>query len=132
MPIEVEFHFGSQKVISSHANLQHCSSSPYQVVLTRSEFLILSFLSRNLCQHFSKEQLIRQGWPDSYVGANSLNMAIMSLRKKLLKLGGFWEISTIQRFGYSLNPSLEYLKESVDITYYSLPQVTKDVSLRDT
>ncbi|WP_286300080.1 winged helix-turn-helix domain-containing protein [Vibrio apostichopi] len=70
---------------------------------SRSEFLILRELLAHSEVHLTKEHLTQVGWPDSYVGENSLNMVIMTLRKKLAILGDFLEITTIYRVGYSLN-----------------------------
>ncbi|MGR5357992.1 helix-turn-helix domain-containing protein [Vibrio chagasii] len=74
-----------------------------QVKLSRSEFVILEELVNNLGQHLTKTHLLKIGWPNYYVCDNSLNMVIMSLRKKLECLGGHIEIITIHRVGYSLN-----------------------------
>ncbi|WP_227742452.1 winged helix-turn-helix domain-containing protein [Vibrio owensii] len=93
-------------------------NDPISTTLTRSEFLLLRELVKHCGQHLSKEHLTHIGWPNSYVGPNSLNMTVMSLRKKLSFLGGFWEISTIQRHGYSLNKTLPYRHAELRLTHY--------------
>ena len=73
------------------------------IQLTLSEFLVLEELLARQGEHLTKHHLLKIGWPNSYVCDNALNMVIMSLRKKLLRLGGWIEINTIYRVGYSLN-----------------------------
>ncbi len=73
------------------------------IQLTLSEFLILEELLNHQGEHLTKQQLLKAGWPNSYVCDNALNMVIMSLRKKLLRLGGSAEIKTIYRVGYSIS-----------------------------
>lgn len=73
------------------------------IQLTLSEFLVLEELLAHQGEHLTKQHLLKTGWPNSYVCDNALNMVIMSLRKKLLKLGGGIEINTIYSVGYSLN-----------------------------
>lgn len=111
MPINVEFHAGSLTLFVEKLNAS--SDVQFAINLTRSEYLVLRELVVHIGQHLSKEHLIFIGWPCSYVGPNSLNMTIMYLRKKLCVIGGFWEISTIQRHGYSLNLSIEHRNETV-------------------
>ncbi|MFN1595895.1 winged helix-turn-helix domain-containing protein [Vibrio campbellii] len=88
------------------------------IQLTRSEFLLLQELVKMAGQHLSKDHLTRVGWPHSYVGPNSLNMAIMSLRKKLAYVGGFWHIATIQRHGYSLSNAISHRHAQIHIAYF--------------
>ncbi|ARR44652.1 MULTISPECIES: winged helix-turn-helix domain-containing protein [Vibrio] len=115
MPINIEFHAGSLSLIVDKRSNK--KSPPVRLPLTRSEFLVLKALVINSGTHLSKEHLFRIGWPDSYVGSNSLPMAIMSLRKKLHLIGDFWEISTIQRHGYSLNIAVFYRTTKINVTY---------------
>ncbi|MCC8256027.1 winged helix-turn-helix domain-containing protein [Vibrio campbellii] len=115
MPINIEFHAGSLSLIVDKRSNK--KSPPVRLPLTRSEFLVLKALVINSGTHLSKEHLFRTGWPDSYVGSNSLPMAIMSLRKKLHLIGDFWEISTIQRHGYSLNIAVFYRTTKINVTY---------------
>ncbi|WDG07024.1 helix-turn-helix domain-containing protein [Vibrio campbellii] len=115
MPINIEFHAGSLSLIVDKRSNK--KSPPVRLPLTRSEFLVLKALVINSGIHLSKEHLFRTGWPDSYVGSNSLPMAIMSLRKKLHLIGDFWEISTIQRHGYSLNIAVFYRTTKINVTY---------------
>ncbi|OEF86459.1 winged helix-turn-helix domain-containing protein [Vibrio splendidus] len=94
------------KITLHHASLrlsiEGCSAiKPIQ--LTLSEFLVLEELLAHQGEHLTKHHLLKTGWPNSYVCDNALNMVIMSLRKKLLMLGGWIEISTIYRVGYSLH-----------------------------
>lgn len=98
------------KIILHHGSLrlsiEDCTTiKPVQ--LTLSEFLVLEELLTHQGEHLTKHHLLKAGWPNSYVCDNSLNMVIMTLRKKLLKLGGEFEINTIYRTGYSLNSSIE-------------------------
>ncbi|WP_404969685.1 transcriptional regulator [Vibrio campbellii] len=115
MPINIEFNAGSLSLIVDKRSNK--KSPPVRLPLTRSEFLVLKALVINSGTHLSKEHLFRIGWPDSYVGSNSLPMAIMSLRKKLHLIGDFWEISTIQRHGYSLNIAVFYRTTKINVTY---------------
>ncbi|MFQ0976808.1 helix-turn-helix domain-containing protein [Vibrio campbellii] len=115
MPINIEFHAGSLSLIVDKRSNK--KSPPVRLPLTRSEFLVLKALVINSGTHLSKEHLFRIGWPNSYVGSNSLPMAIMSLRKKLHLIGDFWEISTIQRHGYSLNIAVFYRTTKINVTY---------------
>ncbi|CAH6940021.1 Helix-turn-helix domain-containing protein [Vibrio chagasii] len=71
------------------------------VRLTFSEFLIIEEMLGNQGEHLTKQHLLNIGWPNSCVCDNALNMTIMSLRKKLLKLGEGGEIITIHRIGYA-------------------------------
>ncbi|APX07783.1 hypothetical protein BWP24_09615 [Vibrio campbellii] len=113
--MNIEFHAGSLSLIVDKRSNK--KSPPVRLPLTRSEFLVLKALVINSGTHLSKEHLFRIGWPDSYVGSNSLPMAIMSLRKKLHLIGDFWEISTIQRHGYSLNIAVFYRTTKINVTY---------------
>ena len=106
--MKVEFHQGSLSVMAYEPISTDNFALKGCIQLTLSEFYILRALVSNMDAHISREQLILVGWPDCYVCANSLTMAIMALRRKLVKLGGFWEITTIQRVGYSLNLSFEF------------------------
>ena len=118
MAINVEFHAGSLSVIAELNNNDLNHSEPISTTLTRSEFLLLRELVKYTGQHLSKDHLTHVGWPHSYVGPNSLNMAIMSLRKKLTAIGGFWEISTIQRHGYSLNLAMHSRHTHINLSHF--------------
>lgn len=118
MVINVEFHAGSLSVIVELNCNDLNRNDPISTTLTRSEFLLLRELVKHCGQHLSKEHLTHVGWPHSYVGPNSLNMAIMSLRRKLSAIGGFWEISTIQRHGYSLNLSMRNRHTNVKLSHF--------------
>ncbi|MCK8086002.1 helix-turn-helix domain-containing protein [Vibrio coralliirubri] len=83
----------------------HPTIKPIQ--LTLSEFLVLKELLTHQGEHLTKHHLLKMGWPNSFVCDNALNMVIMSLRKKLLRLGGWIEINTIYKVGYSLNKTDE-------------------------
>lgn len=78
-------------------------STVKRIQLTLSEFLVLQELINHQGLHLTRTHLIKIGWPYSHVSENSLNMVIMTLRKKLLKSGAGIEIYTIYRVGYSLN-----------------------------
>ncbi|MFV8458733.1 winged helix-turn-helix domain-containing protein [Vibrio owensii] len=117
MAIIIEFHAGSLTIVVEPVSSLP-SLEPFTVHLTRSEFLILKELASHQGEHLSKEHLTHIGWPHSYVGPNSLNMSIMSLRKKLSILGGFWEISTIQRLGYSLNRTVRHRHTQIKIAHF--------------
>lgn len=124
MSITVEFHAGSLTlVVVTHLHEEtHIRDDlePFQAKLTLSEFLVLKALVAHRGQHLSKEHLTHVGWPQSYVGPNSLNMSIMSLRKKLSYLGGFWQISTIQRHGYSLDQTLSHRYSQINVVHFGL------------
>ncbi len=115
MFINVEFHSGSLTILTEFPQKE---DSQLHIQLTRSEYFLLTELVAYQGQHLSKQHLTNKGWPDSYVGPNSINVAIMSLRKKLRLLGGFWEITTIQRHGYSLNLAMNHYYSIVDVSYY--------------
>lgn len=115
MPINIEFHAGSLALVIEKRHKK--KTELFSLTLTRSEFLVLKELASNCGKHLSKEHLFRIGWPDSYVGSNSLPMTIMSLRKKLHLVGDFWEISTIQRHGYSLNVAMYYRQTKIKVTF---------------
>lgn len=125
MSITVEFHAGSLTLVvvtHPHDEGTHTCDDrePLQAKLTLSEFLVLKELVAHRGQHLSKDHLTHVGWPQSYVGPNSLNMSIMSLRKKLSYLGGFWQISTIQRHGYSLDQTLSHRYSQINVTHFGL------------
>lgn len=124
MSITVEFHAGSLTlVVVTHLHEEtHIRDDlePFQAKLTLSEFLVLKELVAHRGQHLSKDHLTHVGWPQSYVGPNSLNMSIMSLRKKLSYLGGFWQISTIQRHGYSLDQTLSHRYSQINVVHFGL------------
>ncbi|MCB5362125.1 winged helix family transcriptional regulator [Vibrio splendidus] len=95
--MKITLHHGSLRL-----SIEDCPTiKPIQ--LTLSEFLVLEELLAHKGEHLTKHHLLKAGWPNSYVCNNALNMVIMSLRKKLLRLGGWIEISTIHRVGYSLH-----------------------------
>lgn len=95
--MKITLHHGSLRL-----SIESCPTiKPIQ--LTLSEFLILEELFAHQGEHLTKRHLLKTGWPNSCVCDNALNMVIMSLRKKLLRLGGVIEITTIYRVGYSLN-----------------------------
>ncbi|NOH36273.1 winged helix-turn-helix domain-containing protein [Vibrio chagasii] len=95
--MKINLHHGSLRLsIEGYTTIK-----PIQ--LTLSEFLVLEELLAHQGEHLTKHHLLKAGWPNSYVCNNALNMVIMSLRKKLLRLGGRIEISTIHRVGYSLH-----------------------------
>ncbi|MDP2491571.1 helix-turn-helix domain-containing protein [Vibrio splendidus] len=95
--MKITLHHGSLRL-----SIDGCPTiKPIQ--LTLSEFLVLEELLAHQGEHLTKRHLLKTGWPNSYVCDNALNMVIMSLRKKLLRLGGWIEINTIYRVGYSLD-----------------------------
>lgn len=116
MPINIEFHAGSLTLVVE--TLNHDDLEPLQTKLTMSEYLLLKELVAHRGQHLSKDHLTHVGWPNSYVGPNSLNMSIMSLRKKLTRIGDFWQISTIQRHGYSLDNTILHRRTQVNVAHF--------------
>ncbi|MGR5446951.1 helix-turn-helix domain-containing protein [Vibrio jasicida] len=120
MFINVEFHFSSLKIVAQCVDDEGVSRWIKYIRLSRSEYFILKALVLAGETHLSKNQLVEVGWPLAYVCANSLNMAVMSLRKKLMSLGNFWEISTIHRFGYGLSTTLEFNHIQIHVEFCEL------------
>ncbi|WP_061039988.1 winged helix-turn-helix domain-containing protein [Vibrio coralliirubri] len=99
--MKITLHHGSLRLLSED------SFATNTIQLTLSEFLVLQELLSHQGMHLTRAHLLKAGWPNLCVSGNSLNMVIMTLRKKLFKLGGGIEIKTIHRIGYSLNKTDE-------------------------
>lgn len=82
--------------------------------LNRTEYLILSYLYENKKDIVSRETLIEQGWPGRVVSENSLNVAMMKLRRKLAKLNEFARIETFLGEGYRLTQLEDFSLETVE------------------
>jgi TolB-like protein/Flp pilus assembly protein TadD len=71
------------------------------VPLTAKLFDLLSLLVRNRGQILTKERLLSELWPDSFVEENNLTVAISALRKALGESHGEHEyIETVPKHGY--------------------------------
>lgn len=89
--------------------------------LSQSEILILVFLLKNLNEVSTKHELLTRGWPNSYVSANSLSVAIKNIRKALAPTS--FSIETIHGKGYILHgESHQYsiVEQKVDDTNQNL------------
>lgn len=70
--------------------------------LSYAEIAILVALINAKGEVVSRDELISLGWPGKIVGPNSLNMAILALRRHLDAFGMSENIITIPRVGFSL------------------------------
>lgn len=83
-----------------------------KVELNNSEYNLFRFLSLNYNEIFNRETLLQQGWPGRVVSENSLNVAMMKLRKKVELLQVNIQIKTVPSIGYQL-----YVKDDVKIEH---------------
>lgn len=74
-----------------------------EIRLTRSEFELLSFMSRHCQVLFSPEELLSELWSTSWSGdVNSIEVHISRLRRKLGEDGHHWHfIRTVRGGGYT-------------------------------
>src|SRR4051812_30883267 len=85
------------------------------VHLTPKEMDTLSALVRGAGRLMSKEELLREIWPDTFVGEATLAQNVFTLRKALGETeGGKSYIETVPRRGYRFAAAVRELRESVE------------------
>src|SRR3954468_6013215 len=103
------YEFGPYRLDASERQLWRGSEA---VHLTPKELDTLSALVRGAGRLMSKEELLREIWPDTFVGEATLAQNVFTLRKALGEAeGGKSYIETVPRRGYRFAAAVRELRE---------------------
>lgn len=122
-------------IVSDNKHVYSRNSNELGIVdveLNNSEYNILCYLLNNNSELSSRDTLLEEGWPGRVVTENSLNVAMMKLRKKIEQLGADIQIITVPSMGYQVIISNEVEVEYIErVSQLALTNDSKDVVNND-
>jgi DNA-binding response OmpR family regulator len=89
-------------VVSTEANTVTCNGTP--VALTRKELMVLTVLTSNTGRNWTRLDIINSAFGYDYDGIErSIDLRVVSLRRKLSEAGWSGSIDTVHGLGYTVS-----------------------------